>query len=602
MPSRKKDGAITPQFGIIPHITEVYISPPALATAIKMTITYKWWKDATIYQIWPASYKDSNGDGVGDIPGIISELDYVKSLGIDVIWLSPMYDSPQDDMGYDISNYEDVYPKYGTMKDMDALIKGAHDRGMKLILDLVINHTSSEHEWFKESRSSKDNPKRDWYIWKKPKYDKDGNRQPPNNWGSYFSGSTWEWDEHTQEYYLHLFAISQPDLNWENEECRQAIYKSALQFWYDRGVDGFRIDTAGMYSKKLDFPDAPIIIPDREYQPCKIYHQNGPRIHEFHKEMFEKVTSKYDVMTVGEVGHSPREDSLKYVSAKEKEMNMMFLFDVVECGSNPADRFDQRGFTLPDFKKAFISQSEFIEGTDAWSTVFTENHDQARSITRFGNDSPKYRFKSGKLLALLQAAMTGTLFIYQGQEIGMTNLPEDWDISEYLDINTINYYKLHILKFGNDQAKMSQLMKAIRLVARDHARSPVQWDNSANAGFTTGKPWTRVHDNYKEVNVASQVNDPNSLFSFWKKVLEFRKEYKDLFIYGSLKVEDVENKQTFTFYKEKGSQKALVVTNFSTENVPFEKPAGNLKLICSNVDELDENTLGPYEGRVYLVN
>lgn len=568
-----------------------------------MTVTYKWWKDATVYQIWPASYKDSNGDGVGDIPGIVSELDYVKSLGTDVIWLSPMYDSPQDDMGYDISNYEAVYPKYGTLEDMDKLIKGAHDRGMKLILDLVINHTSTEHDWFKESRSSLDNPKRDWYIWKKPVYDKDGNRKPPNNWGSYFSGSAWEYDETTGEYYLHLFAKTQPDLNWENEECRKAIYKSAVQFWFDRGIDGFRIDTAGMYSKVQTFPDAPIVVPDFEHQPCKLYHQNGPRIHEFHKEMFAKITSKYDAMTVGEVGHSPREESLKYVGEARKEMNMMFLFDVVDLGSNPADRFDYRGFTLVDFKKAFISQSEFIEGTDAWSTVFTENHDQPRAITRFANDSPKFRVKSGKLLALLMASMSGTLFIYQGQEIGMTNLPADWSIDEYLDINTINYYKLYKEKFGDDKAKMDKLMKTINLVARDHARSPVQWDDSEYAGFSTGKPWTRVNDNYKEINVASQVNDPNSLFSFWKKALEYRKEFKDLFIYGSFNVKDIDNQKTFTFTKEKGSQKAVVVTNFTAENVPYEQPVdGKLKLLYTNADSFNEATLGPYEGRVYIAN
>lgn len=567
-----------------------------------MTVDYKWWKDATVYQIWPASYKDSNGDGVGDIPGIVSELDYVKSLGTDVIWLSPMYDSPQDDMGYDISNYEEVYPKYGTLEDMDKMIKGAHDRGMKLILDLVINHTSTEHEWFKESASSKDSAKRDWYIWKKPKYDKDGNRQPPNNWGSYFSGSAWEYDEKTDEYYLHLFAKTQPDLNWENEECRNAIYKSALQFWFDRGVDGFRIDTAGMYSKVQTFPDAPIVMPEFEHQPCKLYHQNGPRIHEFHKEMFSKVTSKYDAMTVGEVGHSPRDESLKYVGASRQEMNMMFLFDVVDLGSNPADRFAFKGFDLVDFKKAFISQSEFIEGTDAWSTVFTENHDQPRSITRFANDSPKWRVKSGKLLALLLASLSGTLFIYQGQEIGMTNLPANWSIDEYLDINTINYYDLYKKKYGNDKAKMDQLMKIINLVARDHARSPVQWDDSENGGFTTGTPWTRVNDNYKEINVASQVNDPDSLFNFWKQALEVRKEHKDLFIYGSFHVLDIDNKKTFSFVKQSGSHKALVVTNFTAENVPFELPLdGQLQLLYTNADSLDEATMGPYEGRVYIV-
>ena len=567
-----------------------------------MTKDYVWWKDASVYQIWPASYKDSNGDGVGDIPGIISTLDYVQSLGTDVIWLSPMYDSPQDDMGYDISNYEKVYPKYGTLEDMDKLIEGTHKRGMKLILDLVINHTSTEHDWFKQSRSSKTDPKRDWYIWKPARYDAEGNRHPPNNWVSHFSGSAWAYDETTDEYYLHLFAESQPDLNWENEETRKAIYKSALSFWFEKGIDGFRIDTAGMYSKVQSFPDAPIVFPDSEWQPCQKYFQNGPRIHEFHKEMFASVTSKYDAMTVGEVGHSPREESLKYVSAKEKEMNMMFLFDAVEVGSNPADRFIYDGYKLTDFKRAVESQSSFIEGTDAWSTVFYENHDQPRSITRFGNDSNKYRVKSGKLLALLQSTLSGTLYIYQGQEIGMTNLPRSWSIDEYLDINTINYYKEYKAKHGDNKEKMDKLMDNINLLARDHARSPVQWDDSENAGFSTGKPWTKVNDNYKEINVASQVNDPDSLFSFWKESLKVRKEYKDLLIYGSFKILDKENQNTFTYVKEAAGQKAYIVLNFTSESLKFENlDGGKLELVHSNVNVEDESTLSPYEGRFYLI-
>lgn len=566
-----------------------------------MTVDYTWWKDASVYQIWPASYKDSNGDGIGDIPGIISTLDYVKNLGIDIVWLSPMYDSPQDDMGYDISDYESVYPKYGTLEDMDKLISEVHSRGMKLILDLVINHTSSQHKWFEESRSSKTNPKRDWYVWKPPRYDEQGNRHPPTNWISYFSGSSWTYDELTDEYYLHLFALSQPDLNWENEETRQAIYKSALSFWFEKGVDGFRIDTAGMYSKVQSFPDAPIVFKDQEFQPCKQFHQSGPRIHEFHKEMFAQVTSKYDVMTVGEVGHSTREDALKYVSAKEKEMNMMFLFDVVEVGSAPEDRFIYKGFTLPDFKKAVQNMCSFVEGTDAWATVFTENHDQPRSISRFGNDSSKFRFKSGKMLALLQSTLTGTLFIYQGQEFGMCNVPRDWPIEEYLDINTINYYKKHKALHGD--RGIEELMDSINLLARDNARTPVQWDDTPNAGFSTGDPWMKTNPNYTEVNAASQVNDPHSLYNFWKKSLEVRKLHKDLFIYGGLDILDFDNEKIFTYTKSSGNSKAYVVLNFSSDPVKFEKLVdGELELLITNEELYSEDTLSPYEGRVYLVN
>lgn len=564
----------------------------------KMTAKTIWWKDASVYQIWPASYKDSNGDGVGDIPGIISTLDYVKDLGIDVIWLSPMYDSPQDDMGYDISDYESVYPKYGTLEDMDTLISEVHSRGMKLILDLVINHTSSAHKWFEESRSSKTNPKRDWYIWKPAKYDADGNRKPPTNWRSHFSQSAWTYDEKTDEYYLHLFAKSQPDLNWENPETRNAIYDSALSFWFKKGIDGFRIDTAGMYSKVQTFQDAPIVIPGQDIQPCGMYFNNGPRIHEFHKEMFEKVTSKYDAMTVGEVGKSTREDALSFVSAKEKEMNMMFLFDVVELGASPSDRFKDLGWTLTDLKDAVNSMSSFIKGTDAWSTCFFENHDQPRSITRFGNASPEFLFKSGKMLATLLTSLTGTLFIYQGQEIGMTNVPQDWDIKEYLDLNSFQYYDLCTKVQGVTDTKA--LMKSINAVARDNARTPVQWDDSEYAGFSTAKPWMRVNENYKLVNAKSQISDPNSLYNFYKKALQVRKAYKDVFIYGDLEIVDYENQQVFSFLKTKDGKTAYVVLNFTDKEQPFTPIEGELELVLSNVEKPEGTTLTPYESRVYI--
>lgn len=560
-----------------------------------------WWKDATVYQIWPASYKDSNGDGVGDIPGIISTLDYVKNLGIDVIWLSPAYDSPQDDMGYDISDYESVYPKYGTMEDMDQLIDECHKRGMRLILDLVINHTSSEHQWFKESRSSKTSPKRDWYIWQPAKYDEAGNRHPPNNWSSHFSESVWEWDEGSQEYYLHFFAKTQPDLNWENEETRQAIYKSALTFWFEKGIDGFRIDTAGMYSKRPTFEDAPIVFPDRDIQPAGYYTDTGPRIHEFHKEMFSQVTSKYDVMTVGEVGHCSLEDKLKYVSAKEGEMNMMFLFDLVDNDSGENDKFNYLGFDLLRFKNAVTNMCSFIKGTDAWSTVFIENHDQARSISRFGNPSPEWRVKSGKLLASMLITLTGTLFIYQGQEIGMINIPLEWDLSEYLDICTINY----LAKFaaGKTEEEMKTLKRNINMVARDNGRTPVQWDSSENGGFTTGKPWMRVIENYDEINVASQVDDPDSLYNFYKNALAIRKNLKNAFIYGDLEILDFDNEQVFSYVKTGTELTAYVVLNFTDKEVEFKKLVdGELDLVLTNHSKLIEGVLSPYEARVYTVS
>lgn len=564
-----------------------------------MTIDYTWWKDSVVYQIWPASYKDSNGDGIGDIPGIILTLDYLKSLGVDVIWLSPMYESPQDDMGYDILDYEKVYSKYGSMEDMDKLIEEIHAREMRLILDLVVNHTSSEHAWFKESRSSKTNPKRDWYIWKPPKYDEQGNRKPPNNWGSFFSESAWTYDELTDEYYLHLFAESQPDLNWENEETRKAIYKSAMSFWLDKGVDGFRIDTAGLYSKHQLYKDAPVVFPEQDFQPAIELFHNGPRIHEFHKEMFSQVTSKYDAMTVGELGYCPPEEALKYVSAKEREMSMIFMFDVVDVGTVRNDRFQFQEWQLSDFKDAVRTMSSFIAGTDAWSTVFMENHDQPRSVTRFGHLG-KYREKSGKMLAVLQATLTGTLFLYQGQEIGMTNIPREWPIEEYLDVWTVNYDKLQHSLHG--EGYKEKMMDQISLLARDNARTPVQWDSSENAGFTSGKPWMRVNDNYKEVNVASQVDRKDSLLSFWKTALKVRKQYRDVLNYGELEILDFENQQVFTYLKSYKNQKAYVVLNFSASSVAFEKLVdGEFSLILSNEPDMDVGTLGPYEARVYEV-
>lgn len=559
-----------------------------------------WWKDATIYQIWPASYKDSNGDGVGDIPGIISTLDYLKDLGVDVVWVSPIYDSPQHDMGYDVSDYQKVYAKYGTMEDMEQLIAEVHARDMKLILDLVINHTSSEHKWFQELRSSKTNPKRDWYIWRPPRYDEHGNRHPPNNWNTYFFESAWQYDELTNEYYFHLFANTQVDLNWENQETRDAIYETAIVFWLEKGIDGFRLDTAGMYSKVQTFEDAPVVFPGQKWQPCRQFHESGPRIHEFHKEMQRKVFSKYNALTIGEVGYSTRENALKYVCAKEKEMNMMFLFDVVDLGVNPLDRYVFKGWTLCDMKQKVQNMSLFAEGTDAWATCFLENHDQARAISRFGNDSPEFRVKSGKMLATMLVSLTGTLFIYQGQELGMTNMPRHWDISEYLDISTLNFYNQYTETHGH--LNLGKIMKDISLLARDHSRTPVQWDASPNGGFTTGVPWMRVNENYKEINAASQAHDPNSLLTFYKQALKMRKSHRDLFIYGSLEILDFDNQTVFSYFKRMNNSLAYVVLNFSLDEVPFVPLVNDkLDLVLTNQQNLKNTILSPYESRVYIV-
>ncbi|MCJ1254882.1 alpha-glucosidase mal12 [Lignoscripta atroalba] len=562
-----------------------------------------WWKDGTVYQIWPASYKDSDGDGVGDIPGIISTLDYLKDLGVDIIWCSPMYDSPQVDMGYDISNYEDIYPPYGTIEDADRLIKETHDRGMRIVFDLVINHTSDQHAWFKESSSSKDNPKRDWYIWRPAKVDGDGKRKPPNNWRSHFGGSAWKWDEKTQEYFLHLFAPEQPDLNWESETTRKAIYDSSMKFWLDKGVDGFRIDTVNMYSKGIEFADAPIVDPKSDTQVAHSIFCNGPRMHEFLREMND-VCSKYDCMTVGELPHTPNAaDVIRYVSAKERELNMVFQFNIVDLGQGSDYKYEYEPFTLSDLRSTIDEMQQLISGNDGWATAFMENHDQGRSISRFASDDPKYREHSGKMLAILLVTLTGTLYIYQGQEIGMINCPRDWPIEEYKDIESINYYHYVEEQTGGDEKALKKAFEGIQKVGRDHARTPVHWDDSAHAGFTTGKPWMRVHDIYPEVNIKKQLGEKDSLLSFWKKMLKLRKEHVDLFGHGNFELLKVGGEKSFMYTKEFEGKKVLVALNFTDDEQAFEKPGavkGNLTLLVSNVEAPGE-VLAPWEGRIYYV-
>ncbi|KAG0645308.1 Alpha-glucosidase [Hyphodiscus hymeniophilus] len=575
-----------------------------------MTVTERvWWKDGTVYQIYPASYKDSTGDGLGDIPGIISKIDYIKDLGVDIVWLSPMYESPQYDMGYDISNYEAVHAPYGTVADVEALISDCHSRGIRLILDLVINHTSDQHAWFKESRTSKMNAKRDWYIWRPARYGAEGRRMPPNNWRSFFSGSAWQWDEETQEYYLHLFAEQQPDLNWENPVTRKAIYDSAIEFWLKKGVDGFRVDTVNMYSKPPGLPDAPISDPGVFEQPASMLFCNGPRMHEFLREMNQLVLNKYDTMTVGELPHTPdTAHVLRYIGSNDRQLDMVFQFDIVDLGQGKTNKYQFEGYALSDLKAVVEKWQSFIAGTDAWTTAFCENHDQGRSVSRYASDLPQWRERSAKMLALMMCAMTGTLFVYQGQEIGMINAPKDWSIEDYKDIESINYYNSAVARSGNDPAVRDHVMKSIQILGRDHARLPMQWDATAYSGFTTNKngAWMRTHDEYKSINVASQLNKSDSVLNFWKKMLSLRKEYKDLFIHGSFKGFDMTNEKTFVFAKAFGKDKAIVVCNFTAEEQKFERPGvnGKFELLISNVEGVDgtESVLKGYEGRVYLVN
>lgn len=576
-----------------------------------------YWKDATFYQVYPASFKDSNGDGWGDLPGLISEIDYLYELGVDVIWVSPIFESPQKDMGYDVSDYQKIYAPYGSIEDVDVLLEKAHQRNMKVILDLVVNHTSQEHEWFKESRSSKDNPKRDWYIWKPARYDATGNRIPPTNWRSYFAGPTWTWDEHTQEYYLHLYAPDQPDLNWENEECRNAIYGNTMKFWLERGVDGFRIDTVNKYSKRQDYVDAPVTDPNSPHQSAPEMWCNGPRIHEFISEMTRKALAPYNAVSVGELSNTPHPHQVvPYVSAAAKELDMVFEFSVIRLGTGNilGPKYIYQPFPLSKLKHLTEKWQSFVEGTDAWTTAFIENHDNARAVSRFGDTSTTDLWmKSAKTIALWQVTLTGTLFLYQGQEIGMTNFSSSWGIEEYKDVESSGFYAEAVE--SGDEERIQKTLHGLSMLARDHSRIPFQWDDSPNAGFTSAgaKPWMRVHDEYKSINVARQRKDSGSILSFYKHALRLRKDHKDIFVFGTFKLVDPDNESIFAYVKRdtKSVKKAIIVLNMTKE----EKRGPNLadamdgdepKLLVSTQEEgsmklvAGRPVLRPWEGRVYV--
>lgn len=588
-----------------------------------------WWKAGVFYQVYPASFKDSNGDGWGDIPGLISELDYLADLGVDCVWLAPIFDSPQVDMGYDVSDYQAIYAPYGTVADVDRLIEECHKRGMKLILDLVVNHTSVEHAWFKESRSSKQNPKRDWYIWKPARYNAKGKRIPPTNWRGYFACPTWTWDEPTQEYYLHLYAPDQPDLNWENAECREAIYNDTMRFWLDRRVDGFRIDTVNKYSKRTDYVDAPVTDPRWESQPAPEMWCNGPRIHEFIHEMNREALAPYGAVSVGELSNmSGPADVLPYVSAAAQELDMVFEFSMIRLGTGGGfgPKYVYQPYPLSTLKAHVARFQTLVEGTDGWTTVFCENHDNGRAVSRFGDTgTPELWASSAKTLALWQATLTGTLFLYQGQEIGMVNMPSTWGIKEYKDVESRSFYADAVA--SGDGKRIRDTMRGLQILARDHARIPFQWDgDSRNAGFTDGdEPWMKVHDGYRDINVKRQTGDPASVLEFWRTILRLRKKYADLFVHGAFRglVEDDEKMYVYLKVSDVNvagttgpKRKAMVVMNWSREVrkcVDLKAALGCASeevklLVCTGAEhgtpmrthgETDP-VLRPWEGRVYL--
>ena len=512
-----------------------------------------WWKEAVVYQIYPRSFKDSDGDGVGDLKGIISKLDYVKSLGVDAVWLNPIYASPNDDNGYDISNYREIMKDFGTMKDFDLLLKEMHSRGIKLIMDLVVNHSSDEHEWFKQARSSRTNPYRNYYHWWPAEKGK-----PPYRW-SFFdvNSDAWKFDSLTNSYYLHYFSRKQPDLNWENPKLRNEVY-DIMKYWADKGIDGFRMDAFQFASKDTTWPELP-----KGYEKNVIkYYGLGPHLHDYIKEMNKEVLSKYDIMTVAEGAGSSPNEALNFVDPQRKELNIAYHFEGVDVGKNISE------FGLEKYK-AIYSRYDSVFAEKGWLSIFLANHDQPRMVNKFGNDAPEFREASSKMLTTFILSMRGTAFYYNGDELGMTNIKFN-SIKDYNDVGTKNKY-LEIKNNGGDTTAYVELQK---LTSRDNGRTPFQWDTTTNAGFTTGTPWLKVNTNYKYINVATEINDKNSPLNYFKKMIQLRKNNKELFVYGKYELIDKANPNVFAYTRTSAKEKILILLNFNKEISSFALPQG----------------------------
>lgn len=552
----------------------------------------KWWKNAVVYQIYPRSFKDSNGDGIGDLEGIYEKLDYLAELGIDVIWMSPVYKSPNDDNGYDISDYQDIMDDFGTMDDFDRVLKKAHSLNIKIMMDLVVNHTSDEHKWFIESKKSKDNPYHDYYMWADP--DKNGN--PPNRWESCFSGSAWEYVESVGQFYLHSFSRKQPDLNWDNPKVREEVFKM-MTWWCDKGIDGFRMDVISMISKYPGLPDGP--------ENGNGYTGNtscdGPNIHKYLREMNEKVLSKYRLITVGECPGVNAEQAKKYANIDGSELDMIFQFEHVSGSAlKPCHhgKWDGEAMTMPELRANFTKWQKDLEGC-TWNSLFLSNHDQPRCVSRFGNDSEQYRELSAKMLATMTHFQKGTPYVYQGEELGMTNAYME-NIADYRDIESLNAYKELTTK-ENIPAKT--VMGYIKAVGRDNARTPMQWDASDNGGFTSGTPWLQVNKNYKTINAAAQVNDPDSVFAYYKKLIALR-HTNEVMVNGVYDVLIPDHPQIYAYTRTLGDKQLLVLCNDSDTNVAIpaelqEKIHAANNILIQNYKDTDESTLRPYEAVVY---
>jgi len=554
----------------------------------KLKINNQWWKKSVVYQIYPRSFYDSNGDGIGDIQGIIGKLDYLKLLGVDVIWLSPVYDSPNDDNGYDIRDYRAIMEEFGTMDDFDQMLSELHKRDMKLVMDLVVNHTSDEHEWFVESKKSKDNPYRDYYIWHEGKSGKE-----PNNWGSVFSGPAWAYDEMTNEYYLHLFSEKQPDLNWENPELREEVYQM-MKYWLDKGIDGFRMDVINMISKHSDLPDG-----ERSegeiYGNGGQYYMNGPRIHEFLQEMNQEVLSHYPILTVGEMPGATPEDAKLYTDPDRKEVNMIFTFEHMDLDSAPGGKWNLKPLNLADLKGNLTKWQTALHNK-GWNSLYWNNHDQPRIVSRFGNDQAG-RVESAKMLATCLHFMQGTPYIYQGEEIGMTNVKFD-SFEDYRDIETINMYnERKALGYSHED-----IMNSIYAKGRDNARTPMQWDDTEHGGFTTGIPWIKVNPNYKKINVKNALDDSQSIFYFYQKLIALRKEM-NIIVEGDFQLKLEDHPKLFAYERNWNDETLLVFCNFSGEEVTIEDEELRIKLdeynvVLSNYEASSQCILRPYESIV----
>ena len=584
----------------------------------------QWWKEAVVYQVYPRSFNDANGDGIGDLKGITEKLPYLAKLGINVIWLSPVFDSPNVDNGYDISDYFAIMSDFGTMEDFDEMLETAHKHGIKILMDLVANHTSDEHPWFKESRSSKDNPYRDYYIWKDPKgFDEDGNPIPPNNWASEFGGPAWEWDEATGQFYLHIFFKEQPDLNWENEKVREDLY-SMVRWWLDKGVDGFRLDAINIISKPEGFPDDPSTDFEKHTSSIPFVISNGTMVHPWMKELTRETFSRYDVMTVGETSATSPQDAKLWAGYHTGELNMIFHFDHMGVDNDPngklGGKWSYAPYKLTELKRILNDWQTTLEG-NAWGSLYWNNHDQPRVVSRFGNDSPEFRTLSAKQLATTLHFMQGTPYIYQGEELGMTNVKFD-SIEDYRDGDSIRFYEdMHV-----DHKRLSheEAMQAIYIKGRDNARTPVQWDASANAGFSPEgvTPWIAVNPNYPSINAEAVLADEDSIFYHYQQLVALRRgKLKDLMVYASfapvdsVQVPHNEDEAVYAYTRTGGAdgspanESLLVVSNFTAEEQERDfavlneaREAGaRVELVSSNYKDDAGSALRPYEAKVYHI-